>query len=131
MDWMTVLEFVFQICVFPMLGALTIWLITVITKIEEMLEENDNKLLAKYLDMLDNTITSCVLATNQTYVESLKAQGQFDAEAQLIAFEKTYNAVLDILADDAYEYLASAIGDLQGYITNQIEANVNMSKQFK
>ena len=115
MDWMTVLEFVFQICVFPMLGALTIWLITLIdVKKKEILEENDNKLLAKYLDMLDNTITSCVLATNQTYVESLKAQGQFDAEAQLIAFEKTYNAVLDILADDAYEYLASAIGDLQG-----------------
>ena len=132
MDWMLVLQQVFQICVFPLLGALTIWIISFIdAKKKEILENNDNKLLAKYLDMLDNTITSCVLATNQTYVESLKAQGQFDAEAQLIAFEKTYNAVLDILADDAYEYLASAKGDLQSYITNQIEPNVNMSKQFK
>ena len=129
MDWMMVLEQVFHICIFPILGALTIWIISLIdVKKEQILEENDSKLLAKYLDMLDNTITSCVLATNQTYVESLKAQGKFDMEAQKIAFEKTYEAILDILADDAYEYLAAAIGDLQGYITNQIEAKVNMSK---
>lgn len=129
MDWMLVLQQVFQICIFPLLGALTIWIISLIkVKKKEILENNDNKLLAKYLDMLDNTITSCVLATNQTYVESLKAQGRFDLEAQKIAFEKTYNAVLDILADDAYEYLVVAVGDLQGYITSKIEANVNMSK---
>ena len=129
MDWMLILEQVFKICVFPLLGALTIWIISFIdAKKKEILENNDNKLLAKYLDMLDNTITSCVLATNQTYVESLKSQGKFDAEAQKIAFEKTYNAVFDILADDAYKYLTTAVGDLQSYITNRIEANVNMSK---
>ena len=129
MDWMLVLEQVFQICIFPILGALTIWIISLIdVKKQEILEENDNKLLAKYLNMLDDTITACVLATNQTYVDSLKKQGKFDAEAQKIAFENTYNAVLDILADDAFEYLSVAVGDLQTYITNKIEANVNMSK---
>ena len=129
MDWMLVLQQVFQICIFPLLGALTIWVIGLIdAKKKEILDKNDNELLAKYLNMLDDTITSCVLATNQTYVESLKAQGKFDLEAQKIAFEKTYNAVLDILADDAYEYLAVAVGDLQSYITSRIEANVNMSK---
>lgn len=129
MDWMLVLEQVFKICIFPLLGVLTIWIISLINaKKKEILEKNDNELLAKYLNMLDDTITSCVLATNQTYVESLKAQGRFDLEAQKIAFEKTYNAVLDILADDAYEYLVVAVGDLQSYITSRIEANVNMSK---
>lgn len=129
MDWMLVLEQVFQICIFPILGALTIWIISLIdVKKQEILEENDNKLLAKYLNMLDDTITACVLATNQTYVDSLKKQGKFDVEAQKIAFENTYNAVLDILADDAFEYLSAAVGDLQTYITNKIEANVSMSK---
>jgi hypothetical protein len=129
MDWMLVLEQVFQICIFPILGALTIWVISLIdVKKQEILEENDNKLLAKYLNMLDDTITACVLATNQTYVDSLKKQGKFDVEAQKIAFENTYNAVLDILADDAFEYLSVAVGDLQTYITNKIEANVSMSK---
>jgi hypothetical protein len=33
-----------------------------------------------------------------------------------------------ILADDAKEYLAAAIGDLETYVVAQIEANVNMSK---
>ena len=129
MNYILILQQIFQICIFPLLGALTIWIITLIdAKKKEILEKNDNELLAKYLNMLDNTITSCVLATNQTYVESLKEQGKFDLEAQKIAFEKTYNAVLDILADDAYEYLVVVMGDLQSYITTKIEANVNMSK---
>ena len=36
--------------------------------------------------MLSETITKCVVATNQTYVETLKKQGKFDKEAQKIAF---------------------------------------------
>jgi hypothetical protein len=36
--------------------------------------------------MLNRTITECVIATNQTYVETLKQQGKFDEEAQKIAF---------------------------------------------
>ena len=44
------------------------------------------KHLNKYLKMLSETITKCVIATNQTYVETLKKQGKFDEEAQKIAF---------------------------------------------
>ena len=83
------------------------------------------------MDMLTQTITDCVIATNQTYVESLKAQGKFDAEAQKKAFELTSNAVLSILSQDAQEYLTSAVGDLNAYITKKIEAEVNANKVSK
>ena len=33
------------------------------------------------MNMLKKTISDCVIATNQTYVESLKTQGKFDANA--------------------------------------------------
>jgi hypothetical protein len=36
--------------------------------------------------MLTDTITKCVIATNQTYVETLKKEGKFDLEAQEVAF---------------------------------------------
>jgi hypothetical protein len=49
----------------------------------------DNELADKYVQMLTDTITACVIATNQTYVEPLKKQGKFDAEAQKHAFELT------------------------------------------
>jgi hypothetical protein len=78
--------------------------------------------------MLDKTITECVIATNQTYVETLKKEGKFDAEAQKKAFEETKNAVLTILSADAKEYLSNAIGDLQVYMTKKIEAEVKLNK---
>ena len=78
--------------------------------------------------MLDKTITECVIATNQTYVETLKKEGKFDAEAQKKAFEETKNAVLTILSEDAKKYLSNAIGDLQVYMTKKIEAEVKLNK---
>ena len=79
--------------------------------------------------MLSNTICECVIATNQTYVDSLKAQGKFDIEAQKKAFEMTYNSVINILTDDAKLYLTNIYGDLNTYITNMIEAEVNKNKK--
>ena len=82
----------------------------------------------KYIDMLNNTICTTVIATNQTYVEALKAQGKFDAEAQKAAFQMTYDAVMKTLGTEAQQYLTEAVGDLNTYIKNAIEAQVNVSK---
>ena len=46
------------------------------------------KKMDKYLSMLTETITSCVIATNQTYVEALKKEGKFDLEAQKLRLRK-------------------------------------------
>ena len=78
--------------------------------------------------MLNDTITDCVIATTQTYVESLKKQGAFDLEAQKTAFTMTYQSVLSLLTDEAEEYLAEAVGDLSLYITQKIEAEVQINK---
>ena len=119
----------FQICIIPLLGILTKYLIAYITvKKNEICANTDNELAKKYLDMLSNTIGQCVIATNQTYVEALKKEGKFDLEAQKIAFNKTKDAVLEILDEEAKNYLNSLIGDLDLYINQQIEASVNMYK---
>lgn len=78
--------------------------------------------------MLDNTITDCVIAMNQTYVNSLKQQGKFDGEAQKKAFTDVYNKVIAILGQDAIEYLNSAVGDLNEYISSKIEKEVSSNK---
>ena len=78
--------------------------------------------------MLSDTVINCVIATNQTYVEALKNKNAFDAEAQKVAFEMTYNAVINVLNDDAKKYLTNVYGDLSIYITNMIEAEVNRNK---
>ena len=129
MDWLDLLYQVFEVCIIPLLGLLTAFGIKFIqAKAAEINAKHDNEVLAKYVLMLSDTIADCVIATNQTYVESLKAQGAFDAEAQKIAFEKTYESVMAVLSAEAKEYLAAAYGDLNVYITNKIEAEVNANK---
>ena len=130
MDWMNILEQVFNIVLFPLMGVATTALIVFITaKTKELKEKHNNELFSKYADMLEKTIVSCVIATNQTYVKTLKEQGAFDVEAQKIAFDKTFSAVITILSDDAYNYLSEAIGDLEEYITNRIEEEVLLAKK--
>lgn len=91
-------------------------------------DKSENEKVDKYLGMLNTSITNAVLATTQTYVEALKGQNAFDKEAQQKAFDMTYNAVMSVLTDEAKKYLAEAVGDLQLYVTNQIEATVKMTK---
>ena len=91
-------------------------------------QELDNDIASKYLDMIEQTITDCVIATNQTYVESLKKQDAFTPEAQEVAFQKTLNAVLAILTDDCKLYLESVTNDVTGYLEAKIESEVNLVK---
>lgn len=122
---------IFQIVLIPLLGILTKYLVALISqKIKEMTDAKDDATYTKYMNMLRDTITDCVIATNQTYVDSLKKEGKFDAEAQKKAFEKTYAAVMAILTDDAKNYLTEIVGDLDGYVSNLIESNVKTSKEF-
>ena len=120
---------IFQVCIIPLLSVLTAFFVKwVNVKSNEIKVNIDDATLVKYIDMLNSTITDCVIATNQTYVEALKQQGKFDVEAQKTAFQMTSKAVLDILSDDAKEYLTAAVGDLNVYITKKIEAEVNLNK---
>ena len=129
MDWMGVLEQVFELVVYPVLSITGIYLTYLISvKIKELKQKTEDETAKKYLDMLNETISNAVLATTQTYVESLKKQGKFDAEAQKVAFKLTYDAVMKILTADAMKYLVSAVGDLETYITNKIEADVKLCK---
>lgn len=129
MNWMNIITQLFEIVIFPLLGVGTIYLINLIrVKIQELKSKKDNELYSKYLTLLEDTIVNCVLATTQTYVSALKSQNKFDAAAQKIAFEMTYKNVMDILADDAKEYLQNAIGDLETFVNNKIEATVLNNK---
>lgn len=129
MNYVELVNEIFQVCIIPLLGVLTTYLVKYITvKMEEIQVKTENEKMDKYLSMLTETITSCVIATNQTYVEALKKEGKFDLEAQKVAFEKTKNAVLGVLTAESQRYLTAAVGDLNLYISQQIEAAVNIEK---
>lgn len=129
MDWLNLLEEIFKVCLIPLLGILTTYIIKYIGNItKSMIENNDKKNIDKYIILLEEIVTECVIATNQTYVDALKKQNAFDLEAQKTAFKMTYDAVLSILTEEAKECLELMYGDLAAYITQKIEAEVKKNK---
>lgn len=129
MEWLPLLYQILEVCVIPLLGILTAYIVKYINmKSAEIQVKVENDTADKYIAMLSDTITACVIATNQTYVEALKKQNAFTAEAQKEAFNLTYNAVMAVLTEDAKQYLTEVYGDLTAYITTKIEAEVNVSK---
>lgn len=129
MDWLELLYKIAEVCLIPLLCVLTAFFIKWLkAKEAELLVKVENDTADKYVSMVARTITDCVIATNQTYVETLKKQGSFDAEAQKIAFQKTLDAVIAVLSDDAKAYLSELYGDVTAYLTTRIEAEVNLQK---
>lgn len=127
---MDLLQQIFELCVVPLLGVLTAYLVKFIQKKNNELDAIvDTEISKKYIDMLSNTITECVVSTNQTYVDALKNANAFDKEAQEKAFELTYNKVMNVLTEDAKNYLTEIYGDLEIYITTKIESEVKFCKE--
>ena len=126
---MELLSQIFEVCIIPLLGVLTTFLVRYINaKMKDLMDTISDKKQKKYIEMLNNTITDCVIATTQTYVDTLKKQGKFDKEAQEQAFLMTFNAVSDLLTEESKKYLNEAIEDLDLYIKQKIESEVNINK---
>ncbi len=114
----------------PLLIILTRYLIVFLNaKRNELKEKTNNDLANKYIDMIYTTVTNCVIATNQTYVDALKEQGSFDKAAQTIAFNQTLEAVKRMLSADALNYIHSITEDTDFYLSKLIEASVRDQKQ--
>jgi hypothetical protein len=84
---LNLLQDILEVCIIPLLGVLTAYLVTFIkSKSEELRNKTDNEITDKYIQMLSQTITDCVIATNQIYVEALKKDNAFTKDAQKEAF---------------------------------------------
>ena len=129
MEWLPLLYQLLEVCIIPLLGIVTAYFVKYINaKSAELQNKVENNTADKYIAMLDDTICACVIATTQTYVDALKKDNAFTKEAQQEAFNLTYNAVMAVLTDEAKKYLTNIYGDLTAYITNKIEAEVQINK---
>lgn len=129
MNLLEILDEIVRVCLIPMLGILvTAFVKWVQARKQEIIDKSENELVEKYVTLLAQTISDCVIATNQTYVEELKGKNMFDEAAQKEALQKTYNTVMAILSDEAIGYLENIYGDLHEYIITKIEKEVNLNK---
>lgn len=88
----------------------------------------DNEKTEKYITDATTIVLDAVKCVFQTYVDSLKKEGNFGKDAQLTALNKAKEIVLAQLSDDIKGYIKENFGDVDTWITTQIEASINMLK---
>ena len=87
-----------------------------------------NEKAAALLTTATNVVLNAVRSVFQTYVESLKASGAFGPDAQVEALKKAKDIALSQLTDEVKEYIGANFGNLDGWLTNQIESSINLLK---
>lgn len=90
----------------------------------------NNDLAKQYLQEATEAVIQAVTYTSQTYVDSLKKQGKFDAEAQKIAFNTAKDIALQLLTEDAKNLITDLYGDLTVWLDTKIEQTVKEQKTF-
>ena len=88
-----------------------------------------NEVLTKAIERAGEIITNAARATTQTYVDALKKSNTFDAEAQKTAFNMTMSAVLELLNAETKQAIIDTYGDLEKWLTTEIEAAVFANKK--
>lgn len=126
-DFMPVLA---QIVLIPLLTTLTGIIVKWInSKANELSANTDNIYLRQVIGMLNDSISTAVVAVNQTYVEELKKENAFTPEAQKVAFEKVYQTAMNSLTEQTKAYLNTYIGDIEQYVKDRIEQEVVINKE--
>ena len=69
-----------------------------------------------------------VLHVNQTYVDSLKASGKFDKDAQNEAFNKAYSEAINLISDGTKEIIEEVYGSFDEWLKSKIESSVKRAK---
>lgn len=124
-----ILEMLFKLVIIPTIPILASYAVKALKEwADSKSVAIDNEIVAGYLTDITEIISQAVISTTQTYVDSLKAQGKFDSEAQNIAFEKTKTTVLTLLAEDAKEFIANMYGDVDLWLDTKIEQIVKETK---
>ena len=93
-------------------SALTKWLNTKI---------KDTK-AAGYLTQITQIVTDAVMNVFQSFVQTLKDNGNFGEEAQAEAREKALTIIQSQLTDELKAYIQENFGDMQSWLLSKIEA---------
>ena len=116
---------------------ITVWLPVIgvyvskflIAKREEVLAYIKDEKTRGYIDDALKTIEAAVIATNQTYVDTLKKEGKFDQESQNIAFEKSKQTALRMITEDAKKAITEVYGNIDTFLNTFIESYVKENKE--
>lgn len=85
--------------------------------------------LKNVLNSLNELVKKAVLEVYQTYVESLKANGAFDLDAQRNALQRALNIIKANMTTEVEEWLKTNVNDVETYLKSMIEAQIALLKK--
>ena len=98
-------------------------------KLTKEFEKNLKSEEAKFaLDRLNKILERAVGAANQVVVNNAKEDGTFTASYGKKIKEEVFETVLKVLGDEGKQLLNEALGDLDKYISDGIEDEVDRRK---
>ena len=118
MNWSEVVISVVSIIV----TALASWGVTELTRLinSKIKDANAKEMLSSAV----TTVSDVVKQVYQTYVEALKGQNAFTAEAQKEALAKALETIEAVLPEKVKAYLTDNFGNMEAWLTTQIEAAI-------
>jgi len=87
-----------------------------------------NEKAAQLLGNASTVVLNAVKTVFQTYVDSLKKSGNFTVEAQKEALNRAKNICLSQLGTETTSFIESNFGDIDAWLSVQIEATINTLK---
>lgn len=108
------------------IGILLTGLGTLITCLINKYIKNDK--LKTILSSLNETVRNAVSEVYQTYVEALKKDGMFDAEAQKEALSKALEIIKTNLPSYVMNWVKENYSDIDAYFKSLIEAAIGLLK---
>lgn len=93
-------------------------------KLEMIKNEKFQTLLKGAKSELEDAVYKAVLETQTTYVEALKADGNFTEEDAKLALKKSLERVKQIMSESGLAVLQQATGQLDEIIINAIEVKL-------
>jgi hypothetical protein len=100
-------------------------------KTAEVSAKAKNEEVKKYINLAEGVVEKAIMATSQTYVDSLKSQGTFDENAQKKAFDMAKNKAISLLNDEVRNIIKEIYGDVNAWLNTEIENKVGKVKADK
>lgn len=129
MDWNVLLKDLLYAVITAAVPILTAFALKFFSKYFNKISlETDQLIISDTINESLDLIMKVVSSTSQTYVDSLKASGEFTKEAQKKAFNETKDTIMNLLSEESKELLATLYQDIDAWLTVQIESAVREQK---
>lgn len=129
MDWNVLLQDLLYAVITAAVPILTAFALKFFSKyFNKISVETDQLIISDTINESLDLIMKVVSSTSQTYVDSLKASGEFTKEAQEKAFNETKDTIMNLLSEESKELLATLYQDIDAWLTVQIESAVRKQK---